>query len=266
MSYGNWKPYVPVAKRKQIAEKQTATAKKQGVNYSPVSISGRTIASTFWGKAWCDNLEAYSDYANRLPRGRTYVRNGSVIDLKIEPGLIKALVMGSSLYQIEIKVDAVTAPQWQAIIQDCTGSIASLVELLQGKFSTAVMQRICQRGSGLFPSPKEIHLKCNCPDWATMCKHAAAALYGIGARLDAQPELLFTLRKVDANELVTQAMAAPVKSQEKAGAKSHILNNGRILDNAALADVFGIEMATEYEKTAPTPTPKRATQPRKKKT
>jgi uncharacterized Zn finger protein len=235
MSYGNWKPYVPVAKRRQLAEKAAAKANKAGANYTPVSITGRTIATTFWGKAWCENLESYSDFANRLPRGRTYVRNGSVIDLKIEPGKIKASVMGSELYQIEINVDPVPAQQWQNIAKDCTGSIASLVELLQGKLSKGVMERICQPKTGLFPSPKEIHLQCSCPDWATMCKHVAAVLYGIGARLDQQPELLFTLRKVDAQELITQAMQQPAKTK-KAPAK------GRVLDDAALGDVFGIEM------------------------
>ncbi len=252
--YGGWKPYVPVAKRRRNAEMAAAKAKKAGADYSPVFISGRAIAKTFWGKAWCDNLEAYSDYENRLPRGRAYVRNGSVIDLKIEPGKVKARVMGSDLYQVEIDVDALPAHQWQNIAQDCTGSIASLVELLQGKLSGAVMERICQPGKGLFPSPKEIHLGCSCPDWASMCKHVAAVLYGVGARLDQQPELLFTLRKVDANELVIQAVELPVKTK-KAPAKS------RMLDDSALADVFGIEMAdpagagkgsAEEKKEAPT--------------
>src|SRR5665213_273756 len=94
-SYG-FRPYVPVAERRAKAARELAKlAKKHGQASSPVRLDGRKIASTFWGKAWCDNLEAYSDYANRLPRGRTYLRNGSVIDLRIEPGKVQALVCGS---------------------------------------------------------------------------------------------------------------------------------------------------------------------------
>jgi uncharacterized Zn finger protein len=237
MSYGYWKPYVPVAKRRAQAEKMAAKARKAGQIMRPVRIDGRAIAKTFWGKAWCDNLEAYSDYENRLPRGRTYVRNGSVIDLKIEPGKVRALVMGSSLYQIEIGIAAVPDTHWKSLAKECTGSIASLVELLQGKLSKAVMERICQPKTGLFPAPKDIQLGCSCPDWATMCKHVAAVLYGVGAHLDAQPELLFTLRQVDANDLVTQAVELPAKTR-KAPARS------KMLDDSQLADVFGIEMDT----------------------
>jgi uncharacterized Zn finger protein len=236
MSYGYWKPHVPVAKRRAQAEKKTVTkAKKAGQDLHPVVIEGRAIAKTFWGKAWCDNLEAYSDFENRLPRGRTYVRNGSVIDLKIEPGMVRALVMGSSLYQIEISITAVPDSHWKSLAKECTGSIASLVELLQGKLSKAVMERICQPKTGLFPTPKDIQLDCSCPDWATMCKHVAAALYGVGARLDAQPELLFTLRQVDANDLVTQAAELSVKTKKTPA-------RGKVLDDSQLADVFGIEM------------------------
>lgn len=236
MRYGYWKPYVPVASRRAQAQKAVARARKSGKAMHPVVIDGRKIARTFWGKAWCDNLEAYSDFENRLPRGRTYVRNGSVIDLKIEPGQVKAQVMGSSLYKIEIGIATMPAARWKTLASECTGSIASLVELLQGQLSKAVMERICQPKTGLFPAPKDIRLECSCPDWATMCKHVAAVLYGVGARLDEQPELLFTLRQVDASELVTQAAEGPVKVK-KAPPK------GRVLDDAVLSDVFGIEMA-----------------------
>ncbi|MDD5058089.1 MAG: histone H1-like repetitive region-containing protein [Sideroxydans sp.] len=235
MGYFGFPPYVPVAERRKKAEKLAAKMKKKGAELSPV-VGGRgSIAKTFWGKAWCENLESYSDYANRLPRGRTYVRNGSVIDLKIAEGAILAQVMGSSLYQVEVKVSAVPAPQWQAISADCAGSIETLVELLQGKLSKPVMERICTPKTGLFPAPKEISFKCSCPDWASMCKHVAAVLYGIGARLDNQPDLLFSLRRVDAKDLVAQAGAGLSKSK-KAPASA------KVLDASLLGDVFGLEM------------------------
>ncbi|MGC8501220.1 MAG: SWIM zinc finger family protein [Leptospirillia bacterium] len=244
MSYGSWRPYVPVAKRREDALKLAAKAKKAGKDFNPVVIEGRTIAKTFWGKAWCDNLEAYSDYANRLPRGRSYARNGSIVDLAIGPGKVNAQVMGSSLYKIEISISPVSKGRWSALIQECTGTIASLVELLQGKFSKGVMERICHPDSGLFPAPKEISLSCSCPDWATMCKHVAAVLYGVGARLDSQPELLFTLRQVAATDLITEAARLPVETK-KAPAK------GRRLEDGGLDDLFGIEMAETLPPASP---------------
>jgi uncharacterized Zn finger protein len=236
MSFYGWKPYVSAAERRKKAAKATARAKKKGANLSPVAASRGAIAKTFWGKAWCDNLERYSDFANRLPRGRTYVRNGSVIDLKITEGQVKAQVVGSSLYNVAVSVIAVPGTQWQSISADCADSIDTLVELLQGRLSKAVMERICRQKTGLFPGPKEIQFSCSCPDWASMCKHVAAVLYGVGARLDQQPELLFTLRRVDGNDLVMRAGAGLPKLEHSATA-------AKVLDHANLADVFGIEMA-----------------------
>jgi uncharacterized Zn finger protein len=231
-----WKPYVPVAERRRKAARELEKRRKKGHEVSPVVIDGRTIAKTFWGKAWCDNLERYSDYANRLPRGRTYVRNGSVVDLKIAPGSITAMVSGSSLYTVELKVAPLAKVRWNSICTDCAGAIDSLVELLQGRFSKGVMERICRQESGLFPSPSEIKLSCSCPDWADMCKHVAAVLYGIGARFDRQPELLFRLREVDEKELIAQAgKALPLAKQAPAADK--------VLSGESLSDIFGLDMA-----------------------
>jgi len=235
--YYNYKPYVSVAERRQKAQRETEKRRKQGHAVSPVAIAGRTIARTFWGKAWCENLESYSDYANRLPRGRTYVRNGSVVHLEIQPGKISALVSGSELYTVEITITALSDPHWNCLKGQCSGQIGSLVELLQGRLSKSVMDLVTQRDKGLFPKPAEIKMKCSCPDWAGMCKHVAAVMYGIGARLDEKPELLFVLRKVDHLELIAGAVdGAPVAKLGKSRGKKTIAAGD-------LADVFGIEMA-----------------------
>jgi len=204
-SWGGYPPYVPVAKRKKQAAKKVAKLKKKGQDIHPIVIEGRLIATTFWGKAWCKHLETYSDYENRLPRGRTYVRNGSVIDLKLKAGKIKALVSGSSIYTVDIVIDPLASSKWETLVKECAGKIESLIELLQGKFSKGVMEIITHREKGLLPDPKEIKLSCSCYDWADMCKHVAAVLYGIGARLDEHPEDLFLLRNVSHEELLTQA-------------------------------------------------------------
>ncbi len=242
--YYDFKPYVSVGARRAQAARELAKLQKKGRKISPIVIEGRTIAGTFWGEAWCDNLERYSDFANRLPRGRTYVRNGSVVDLQVGPGTVTALVSGSTMYDVKVTVGPVPRARWSAICKDCSGAIDSLVELLQGRFSTGVMTRLCEEKTGLFPSPNEILFTCSCPDWASMCKHVAAVLYGIGARLDHQPELLFTLRKVDQQDLIAKA-GSDLSRKRKAPAGT------KVLATDDLSEMFGIEMA-------PATSPKRA--------
>jgi uncharacterized Zn finger protein len=227
---------VPVAEKRRQAQRKLAKLRKQGQSVAPVTIEGRTIAKTFWGKSWCANLERYSDYATRIPRGRTYVRNGSVLDLQIAKGEIVAMVAGSSLYKIKITIAPVKAARWTAICRDCAGAIDSLVELLQGRMAKGIMDRVCREGDGLFPSPEEIKLSCSCPDWADMCKHVAAALYGVGARLDEKPQLLFVLRGVDENELLANAGQDLALAKAAPGA-------ARLLDDSDVAALFGLEMA-----------------------
>ena len=195
-----WAPYVPVAEQRARARREMDKLKKKGKHVQPVDIEGRAIARSFWGKGWCDHLESFADFANRLPRGRRYARNGSVCHLEIRPGRVEAIVSGSELYDVTIGISQLEEAVWKSIKAKCAGQIGSMLELLQGKLSREVMGVVTERDHGLFPKPREIDLDCSCPDWATMCKHVAAALYGVGHRLDHQPDLLFVLRDVDAAE------------------------------------------------------------------
>jgi uncharacterized Zn finger protein len=238
--YFEWRPYVSVAERRRQAEKKLAQLRKKGQPIDPVRIEGRTIATSFWGKSWCANLERYSDFASRMPRGRSYVRNGSVVDLQIGKGKVTARVAGSELYKIEITIAPVKSTHWKSICRDCAGSIDSLVELLQGRLAKGVMDRVCREAGGLFPTPEEIKLSCSCPDWADMCKHVAAALYGTGARLDTKPELLFVLRGVDVNELLAGASTDIAISKPKP-------RKTKVLADDDVAALFGLEMAGPAE-------------------
>ncbi len=231
--WGRFPPYVPVAKGKQQAAREIAALKKKGLRVKPVVIEGRTIAKTFWGKAWCEHLESYSDYENRLPRGRTYVRNGSVMDLQITPGTIQALVSGSSIYKVSIAISKVKSDQWSNLVKACSGKIDSLIDLLLGQLSKGMMGIITHPKNGLFPTPKEIKLNCSCPDWATMCKHVAAVLYGVGSRLDTEPEALFMLRQADHSKLITTVQTGSLlkRSMKKASAD---------FSDSDLSSIFGI--------------------------
>jgi uncharacterized Zn finger protein len=237
--YGRWAPYVPVAERRaQAAASAKSLEKKLGRSLAPIKIEGRSIATSFWGQSWCDNLEAYSDFANRLPRGRRYVRNGSVIDLAIAEGAITALVSGSEIYSVKLSIGKLPVADWKAIQRDCARSISSLIDLLQGRFDKGVMQRLTQLDGGLFPKANEIKMQCSCPDYAGLCKHVAAVLYGVGARLDRSPELLFTLRNVDHLELLSQAVTSDNLD------RALNAETGETLESDDLAGMFGIELET----------------------
>jgi uncharacterized Zn finger protein len=231
--YGQWPKYVSVAQRRAKATKAMQKLSKKGLKIEPIETQGRKIAHTFWGEAWCDHLEKFSDYENRLPRGRTYVRNGSVCHLAISKGRIEAIVSGSELYNINIDIAPLPAKKWKKVRGQCAGQIGSMLELLQGRFSDNVMKIVTDPESGLFPRPREIKLACDCPDWAEMCKHIAAVLYGVGARLDHQPELLFLLRNVDQEALITTELDITSAASGK---------GKRRLATTDLSSLFGVEM------------------------
>lgn len=233
---GRWAPYVTVAARRAAASRFLTALTGEGIQAQPVVVEGREMALTFWGRAWCDHLEGFSDFENRLPRGRTYVRNGAVCHLEIAEAEVRALVIGRALYEVGIEIDPLRASLWRALKRRCAGQIGSLLELLQGRLSDRVMAEVSDPERGLFPHLEQIRLSCTCPDWAVMCKHVAAVLYGVGARLDEQPELLFVLRAVDHEELidVDAGMAVPAAAPA---------DEGRRIAEEDLGDIFGIELS-----------------------
>ena len=238
MAWDSWKPYVPVARRRLQARRQMEALRKKGVDIQPIEIEGRKIAKTFWGEAWCDHLESFSDFENRLPRGRTYVRNRSVCHLAIKKGKVEAIVSGSDIYNIRVRIKTLRANKWGVVKRRCSGQIGSLLELLRGDLSDNIMEVVTDRQNGLFPLPGEISFDCDCPDWALMCKHVAAVLYGVGARLDQDPALLFRLRGVNHDELIdVDAQVAVPAATRRGGAKR--------LASEDLGDVFGIDLATD---------------------
>lgn len=243
--YQTWRPYVSVAERKRKAARHVAQIqKKSGRAATPVQAIGRDPAKSFWGKAWCRHIENLSDFENRLPRGRTYLRNGSVVDLQILPGEVQALVSGSEIYTLKIQIEKLAKARWTRLKTACGSSVASLLDLLQGKFDDAVMRQLTDPREGLFPRTREFKLHCSCPDSAYLCKHLAAVLYGIGTRLDSAPELLFTLRGVDHLELIDTAMASETLSQTLQGE-----SNG--LAGSDLGELFGIELESSPVARAP---------------
>jgi uncharacterized Zn finger protein len=226
-----------VAEKKALgiraAEKLAA---KEGREPCPVRSEGRELAKTFWGKKWCENLDRYSSIANRLPRGQAYLRNGSVADLVIESGRVRAIVGGSEAYTVSIQIGTLSRGAWKSIQKDCATGIETLFELLQGRFSTQVMTRLTQARGGLFPEPGEISMSCSCPDAAGVCKHIAAVFYGVAVRLDQQPELLFRLRNVDHMELIGRAGTAAALDEALGTSSKEEFADGD------LSSIFGIEL------------------------
>lgn len=246
MRYSGFPKYVSVAEKKAKAAKKLKELSKKKTNMKPVALEGSALAHTWWGKAWNRNLEQYADYSNRIGRGRSYVRHGAVLDLQIEPGAVIALVQGSGRnpYSVSVKIQTLKKETWQRMKTACEGILESFQELLAGNFPKALGEIFICKDSGMFPAPIEIKFDCSCPDWADMCKHVAAVLYGVGVRLDEDPKLFFTLRGAGIDELIKQAVAGKVeKLLEKAGRKS-----GRIIEDKDIASVFGIDMAVAGRK------------------
>ncbi len=237
MGWYTYKPYVSVSQRKAKALRTAGKLKEKGQELSPVHVEGLKLGKTFWGRSWCEQIESLSDFASRLPKGKSYVRNDAILDMQVRPGLITAMVMGSELYSIRIKISPLDKRRWKSLKGRCVGQIGSLVELLQGRLSDSVMATVTGKNDGLFPKSDEIELQCSCPDSALMCKHLAAVLYGVGCRLDEQPDLLFKLRQVDHTELLTEATQSPAFEADGGGRK--------IIASSDLNDVFGIEVEPE---------------------
>ncbi len=244
MSFWGYKAYVPVAKRREKAAAKLAKLnKKGGFTADPVKPEERrTIATSFWGKAWCEHMESFSDFENRLPRGRTYIRNGSVVHLEMGKGGISAMVSGSSLYEVNISINELLVKEWNQIKEKCAGNIASLVELMQGRLSDSVMAVVTDAKAGLFPRPGQMEFSCSCPDWAVMCKHVAATLYGVAVRLDRSPEMLFTLRGVNSHELVDVSAAVQSVTKRAAGGV-----RTRRLASVDLGKVFDIDLGANED-------------------
>lgn len=230
--------YVPVAKKKQNAQKALERLKKKRPDIQPVVMCGNKVAKTWWGVAWNKNLEAYADYANRIGRGRAYVRNGFVLDLQIEPGCVHAIVAGSGRepYRVEIAIDALSKAKWDRITELCGRSIANIDQLVQGKFPKDLEMLFTQKGEGLFPAPQEIRLRCDCPDWADMCKHVAAVMYGIGARFDEDPTLFFKLRSIEIEALIKKSIEEKMANM----LKNSDMKTQRVIGDADIHGLFGI--------------------------
>jgi uncharacterized Zn finger protein len=266
MRYGGFPPYVSVAERRAKALRQAEKLIKKLGRLEPVTVDGRTLAKSWWGKSWNQNLERYSDFANRLPRGRSYLSNGMVLDLRIEKEMIKGIVAGTSStpYQITIRIQAISGPAWKRLVEKAMGKIETLQSLLAGKFPEDLKDLFFSKDSGLFPAPNEIKLDCSCPDWATMCKHVAAVLYGVGARLDASPELFFTLRGVNMDALISQVAKKETEKllSKQPGKSSRIIqpSDNRLSDISAL---FGVSLAADAPPAALVVPEKTSRRPRK---
>ncbi len=239
MRHWGFPRYVSVAEKRAKASKKLKQLRKKNPDINPILLEGSAIARTWWGKSWNLNLERYADYSNRIERGRSYVRHGAILDLRIDSGKVESLVQGtrSQPYSVNVKIKALNKKVWLDIKAACEGKLDSLQELLAGQFPKALGEIFMAQGKGLFPTPKEIGFSCSCPDWAYMCKHVAATLYGIGARLDEDPELFFKLRKAKIKDLVSQAVEENARKLLKRAEKK----TARIIESD-LANVFGIDL------------------------
>lgn len=235
---GFYKAYESVAEKKLKAERKLKKLRKSDPTVEPVILTGRTIAKSWWGKSWCTNLESYADYSNRITRGKSYVKQNAILDLKVNTGRVESKINGSGnkIYNCTIDIDKVTQKSWDKIMLHCENKISTLDALLNGDFSDDLLKLFSDHSYGLFPSPDEIHFDCDCPDVAYMCKHIAATLYGIGAKFDQDPLLFFTLRQIETEKLIQKSIEKKIDNMlTNVGKKT-----SRTLDKAFINDIFGL--------------------------
>lgn len=237
----SWYYQTDASEARERIKREIAKRQKRGEAFSAVEApaGNSKLVKTFWGKAWNENLESYSDYEHRLPRGRSYLRQGNVYNLTIQPGEVTSVVAGSELYDVSVSIAPLEKSRWSEIKTQCEGQVASMLDLLGGKLGDGVMRVITDPECGLFPNPKEIRFSCSCPDHADMCKHVAATLYGVGVQLDAQPDWFFVLRSVDPTELISTASLITPAATDDA------------LAGEDLSALFGIELDVPAEPTPP---------------
>lgn len=230
--------YMSASERAKLAGNNAKKLKKKSADLSPVIIEGRTIAKTWWGKAWNDNLESYADYSNRIGRGKSYVRSGAVVDLQIDKGTVKARVQGTKRtpYTVNVIIDQILPRQYQKILEQCSHRIENIEALANGSFPAELVNIFTAKNGGLFPAPKEIHFSCSCPDWAYMCKHVAAVLYGIGSRLDHDPLLFFTLRDIDMSDFIKKSVEDKLQTMLKNAQNK----SDRVIEENQLEELFGV--------------------------
>jgi len=234
----SWYQSEEAAQVRESVEREIVRRRERGELFEPLVApkSSKKLVQTFWGRAWCRHLESYSDYEHRLPRGRSYLRQGNVYNLAIEAGLVTAVVAGAMIYEVQVRVAPLEAHDWEGLKETCAGRVASLLDLLEGRLDEGLMQAMCGSDAGLFPEPAGIRMSCNCPDWADMCKHIAAVLYGIGVKFDADPALFFRLRGVDPTELLASSAGEVLSAVPQIEPE---------LDGVDLGALFGIDLATE---------------------
>lgn len=235
-----WWSYEDVREQKERLQREIAKRRKRGERFEALAApaGSKKLCTTFWGQAWCRNLESYQDYESRLPRGRSYLRQGNVHNLEIEAGKLNAVVAGSELYDTCVHIQPLPKKQWRKIVDQGSGQVGSMLDLLAGKLGDGLMRLLTDPKDGLFPKPKEIRFDCSCPDHAGMCKHVSAVLYGVGVLLDSKPELLFTLRGVDQAELLSNASSTAISELSAASGD---------LAGADLSAIFGIDLSVDVQ-------------------
>ncbi len=221
-------PRLRAADLERLADARREQLLAAGESLNPVVSRSRKLATRFWGSAWMRHLAVCESGGLCLAPGRTLLRHGCVLDIRVAPGLVSAKVSAEELYEIELRLAPPDEERVEALATLCAGKIDSLLSLLEGRVDEALLQQLCDPDNGLLPDARDWHISCSCPDWSDPCPHAAAAMYALGVLLDSQPELLFTLRSIDSASLLR-------KPEHTSDA----------FDAATLSATFGIDLELE---------------------
>lgn len=225
----DYTPRMPVARLATLAAERLRELQSNGAELCPVVNKSRKLATNYWGAAWMRHLARCEAGGLNLAPGRSLLRHGSVLDLRLSQGKIAALVSADELYEVELSITPLDDERLEHLKKACYGNIASCVALLEGKVDADVLNMLCADETGVLPEPADWHMYCSCTDWSEPCAHAAAAVYAAGCLIDAEPGLLFTLRGIDVSALLPSEQPLQLASDAS-------------FDAAALSATFGIDI------------------------
>ncbi len=186
------------------------------------------FGQSWWAKRWIQVLESFTIGA-RLGRGRSYARSGQVLSIDIEEGLVKAKVQGSrsTPYQITIQVKTLDKADWGKLIGILSKQVIFAAKLLAGEMPENIEDAFVEAKLTLFPDKRgDLKTDCSCPDWSNPCKHIAAVYYLLGEEFDRDPFLIFKLRGMERQTLLSLLSGSEAAAKKPRGRKGSAVSEG----------------------------------------
>jgi uncharacterized Zn finger protein len=154
---------------------------------------------------WDEALQSCFGQNVRISRGKSYMRQGAVRNLRVSENTVYAEVQGNQKtpYRVSFQLKCWPPSQRHRVLQEIQRNPSLFRALLNHQFPYELASEFQASNVSLFPaSASDIYGDCTCPDWGDPCKHMAAVYYAFGARLVEHPLYLLALRGLDEDTII----------------------------------------------------------------